>query len=836
MSKGVLFLVPVLVLVLVLIVSATPQVSSSSYGLEWPGDGAVRRMLYWHNPFPIYDATYIFKVYPRKKTTGPYRYYTTFFWGNDGNFVWNGGNANTYYGAHPYPRPAPAGPGQWEISVASNDYTTGTEIQWNRWHIQAFRAWRESPSITHHEFYYDLPDTSKVITHTVDHPNWAIQNPPTPAIVMGQAPDLNGASWGGYPGWEEFNGIIRGIQIYSGLLSVSDIQAEINAPKSTAAGQTFIWYLNTDPRPGDVTDKKGTGTPHNPSWAGTTALEWSDQLGDTSAPSTPANLAASAGSSSQINLSWTASTDNVGVTGYSVERCQGSGCTSFTAVSTPGGTSYSDTGLAANTLYSYRVRATDAAGNLSSYSSIASATTLSASTGSTISFTIPAEGGQSWATTGQTESLSAGYGLVQQDTGSSGVSGLAIFGFRPAGVLITEATVPATPATSSGRIYMEVNRPVSTGIAFANPNSQPAVISFYFTDTAGSDLPQGSFTLDPNSQRAAFLDQAPFNGRATQGTFTYSSSLPVGVIAIRGLTNERGEFLITTLPVWAVGDNNTNPIVLPHFADGGGWTTQILLTNPSNSQLSGYAEFFSPGSTSQNGTVLNLTVNGSSSSRFDYLIPSRSSVRLVTGGSSSTTQAGSVRITPAGMAPTAMAVFSFKNNGVTVSEAGVSAPGAGLAFRMYVEVSGSPGQIGSIESGVAMANPSAAAVTVNLDLVGMDGRSTSVPRVTVTVPGSGQLARFIRELFPSLSGSFQGFLKATAGAPVVVTGVRGRVNERREFLTTTTLPRSDDVIPPVSQLVFPHIASGGGYTTQFIIYGPPGTGRLVLSPLTGAVR
>jgi len=135
---------------------------------------------------------------------------------------------------------------------------------------------------------------------------------------MGQAPDLNGASWGGYPGWEEFNGIIRGIQIYSGLLSMADVQAEINAPKSSTAGHNLIWYLNTDPLTGDVADKKTIGTPHNPSWSGTTALEWTDQPpSDTTPPSTPTNLTAAAVSSSQINLSWTASTDNVGVTGYS---------------------------------------------------------------------------------------------------------------------------------------------------------------------------------------------------------------------------------------------------------------------------------------------------------------------------------------------------------------------------------------------------------------------------------------------------------------------------------------------------------------------------------------
>jgi hypothetical protein len=45
---------------------------------------------------------------------------------------------------------------------------------------------------------------------------------------------------------------------------------------STTAGQNLIWYLNLNPRPSDVTDKKGVGTPHNPSWDGTTALEWAE--------------------------------------------------------------------------------------------------------------------------------------------------------------------------------------------------------------------------------------------------------------------------------------------------------------------------------------------------------------------------------------------------------------------------------------------------------------------------------------------------------------------------------------------------------------------------------
>jgi fibronectin type 3 domain-containing protein len=107
-------------------------------------------------------------------------------------------------------------------------------------------------------------------------------------------------------------------------------------------------------------------------------------VADTTPPTAPSNVTASTAGSAQINLTWTASTDNVGVTGYLVERCQGNGCSNFAQIATPTGATYNDTGLTANTSYSYRVRATDAAGNLSQYSNSASATT--APTATTISY------------------------------------------------------------------------------------------------------------------------------------------------------------------------------------------------------------------------------------------------------------------------------------------------------------------------------------------------------------------------------------------------------------------------------------------------------------------
>ncbi len=236
-------------------------------GLEWSGneETTFERRIVFANPFPIYPATYVFRVFPRKKDTGPNpRYYTTFFWGNNGDFVWDGGNANTYYGMHPYPtEPLPFGPGQWEISVDKQDFTTGSEVQWDRWYTQVIRVWRENDSTTRHEFYWDWPDRTKLLQHTVNDPDWAARQPPNPAIVVGQAPN-NGRneSWGGYVGYEEFKGIIRGMEFYDSLLTPEQVTSELATPGSAVKP----WYLNLNPTPTDINDKSGSN--HHPAWEG----------------------------------------------------------------------------------------------------------------------------------------------------------------------------------------------------------------------------------------------------------------------------------------------------------------------------------------------------------------------------------------------------------------------------------------------------------------------------------------------------------------------------------------------------------------------------------------
>jgi fibronectin type 3 domain-containing protein len=163
------------------------------------------------------------------------------------------------------------------------------------------------------------------------------------------------------------------------------VGANMVATRTTAAGSGFVTRIITSPDGDILEDRVVTAAGNYSATATISKGAWVMQLvafraasgapPDTQAPSAPAGLAASVASSSEVDLTWTPSTDNVGVANYLIERCQGSGCTSFAQIGTTTTASFSNTGLAASTTYLYRVRATDAAGNLSGYSNIASGTT-----------------------------------------------------------------------------------------------------------------------------------------------------------------------------------------------------------------------------------------------------------------------------------------------------------------------------------------------------------------------------------------------------------------------------------------------------------------------------
>ncbi|WP_328665080.1 glycoside hydrolase family 6 protein [Streptomyces sp. NBC_00328] len=118
--------------------------------------------------------------------------------------------------------------------------------------------------------------------------------------------------------------------------------------------------------------------------------------GDTQAPTVPGGLAVGSTTSNSATLSWSASTDNTAVTGYDVYR-------DGTKVGSATTTSYTDSGLAASTTYTYTVKAKDAAGNVSASSTAVSATTKASGGG------------------GGTSGLKAQYKNNDSSTGDNGI-------------------------------------------------------------------------------------------------------------------------------------------------------------------------------------------------------------------------------------------------------------------------------------------------------------------------------------------------------------------------------------------------------------------------------
>jgi TonB family protein len=420
---------------------------------------------------------------------------------------------------------------------------------------------------------------------------------------------------------------------------------------------------------------------------------------------------------------------------------------------------------------------------------------------------IPERGGLSLVTDNPADQTSAGYArMTPSQTNSTTPAGTAIIGLRVNGTLVSEVGVPASPLRQNGRIYAEVDGAVNTGIAIVNPNNEDAIFSFSFTDGSGSDYGAGSLIIPAQGQLSRFLNEAPFSsGSVIHGSFSFTSSAPVSVIALRGFVNERSEFLMSTFPVVDTNAANADAVTLPYFADGSGWMTQIPLVNRTDSPVSGNVRFVDP-----LGQMLYA---------IPYSIPQRSSIKLQTPATGASIQSGSLQIvSDSGNTPAPVAIFSYKSGGITVSEAAIASV-SGTALRMYVQASGTLGTAGARQTGIALANLSADPSTVTFALTSLGG--SSLASVSLTLPGNGQSTKFLSDVFASQMPAppFQGILRiSTTGPGVSVVGLQGQYNERGDFLISTTPPTNETLSASVTDSIFPLLVRGSGFTTQFLIF------------------
>ncbi len=218
--------------------------------------------------------------------------------------------------------------------------------------------------LTLHPTSYDwqfVPEAGKTFTDsgtTACHGATSDSMPPSaPTNLTGVAVSSSqvNLSWGA----STDNVGVTGYKVYRDGAFLASTTATTYSDTTAQAGATYTYTVYAYDAAGNISQPSNTAT------VTITA--------DTQPPSTPTGLAAVVGGASQISLSWNATTDNTGVTGYTVYR-DGS---AIATTNGPNATTYTDTGVAPGTTYTYTVDAFDSAGNHSAPSAAVTATTPS---------------------------------------------------------------------------------------------------------------------------------------------------------------------------------------------------------------------------------------------------------------------------------------------------------------------------------------------------------------------------------------------------------------------------------------------------------------------------
>jgi photosystem II stability/assembly factor-like uncharacterized protein len=441
-----------------------------------------------------------------------------------------------------------------------------------------------------------------------------------------------------------------------------------------------------------------------------------------------------------------------------------------------------------------------------------------------------------------------GYAKLTVNSGATPY-GTAVFIYKQNGITVSEAGVPASPPTTRARVFIDYRSRVfaipgrsssgmvdiNTGIGLVNYGSATANITYTLRNTDGSSIAIGHGTLAVGHHLAKFIDQ--FTEAAPDfilppgfpfASLDIVSDQPLSVMALRMTMNQRNEPLFTTTPVADLTQALTsNAIYFPQLADGVGYTTSLVLLNTSNSTERGTIYVYD-----DNGLPLIVQqAGGSAASSFQYSIPAGGAFRFQTDGGSSIQKAGWVQVIPSYLysLPIGSGVFSYNPGDTLLTESGIPSALPTTHARIYVDLTQNH------NTGLAIANLSNAVSAFAIQAFQTDGTTPIGYSAGLQLPAYGHTGKFATQFISGLPADFTGVLDISAAAPFVALTLRSLSNERGDFLLTT-FPIADVTRAAPSPVVFPHIANGGGYTTQIILISPGGAANtsLVLFDDSGA--
>jgi hypothetical protein len=398
--------------------------------------------------------------------------------------------------------------------------------------------------------------------------------------------------------------------------------------------------------------------------------------------------------------------------------------------------------------------------------------------------------------------IQVGYLTVTADPGNALPVGSGLFAYSNNGVLVSQAGVPSAEPTRTGRIFVDESG-ATTGLALVNNSGQDAAALLTLRDAGGNEVLRQSLVLSSGQHLSRYVRELFSNVPAGfVGSLTFESNRPLAALTLREVRNAQGEPLYSTLPLVDVSTLTTDPVVFPHLAAGGGYTTQLILLNKSGQRIRGQVGLFA-----SDGGPLLLQMAGSTVAEFFYEIEPNGVYRVEL-ESPSLSVGYAVAIPDAGHSAAAgTAIFQFKAAGQVVTEAGVGATEQTNLARIFADNAGT-------QTGLALANPGHQTATLNLSL--MDRFGVIEGTIVLTIPPGGHKAAFLHEFFPGLAEGFTGVVEISSSVPVAPITLKLTVNTRNQMILTT-LPVADLNRPPAgTTAIFPQVAYGGGFSTNLI--------------------
>ncbi len=259
---------------------------------------------------------------------------------------------------------------------------------------------------------------------------------------------------------------------------------------------------------------------------------------------------------STIDLSWSASTDNVGITGYQVFRDGAS-----TSIGATAGTTFGTIGLASNSTHSYTVAAVDASGNRSALSNIASATTFPPPPPPPLDVTPPTVPADLTATVNvATNAINLSWSA---STDNVSVTGYRVF--RDGGTTPIN-TVTGTTYSDSGQTGTH-----SYTVAAIDAAGNQSALS----NTATATVPVSAQVVLTNLTLSPTTVTAP---ATSTGTVTLSGAAPAGGLSVTLRSSETRKATVPAAVTVAEGATSATFVIRTLTGDLGGGQNPVTIT------------------------------------------------------------------------------------------------------------------------------------------------------------------------------------------------------------------------------------------------------------------